>query len=247
MGRREILNTLYELLKVKENASQEELTESYHKILEKAASLPQSEKLIEQVRRIKIAYGILSDVEKRKKYDLDLATKRADELLENVQVKKEEVKPEVMESFIAHEQEEKLKQTISEQIDHVIENYNVSQVKQQNDQKLVEKRQKQQLRKAKKEAKKQQQLKREMEIQAYGRYLENQGYKVKYPWTWPRVKRLLISIVTVCISGFILWHIPFVKNTLVNLYQENFVVKLFVDMIASIFGWLINGIKSIFK
>lgn len=233
------MSTLYELLQVKENATQEEITESYHKILQKADSLPQNETIIEQIRRIKIAYGILSDSEKRKKYDSDLATKRAEELLENVQVK-DEKEPE---NLVELNKEERLKETISNQINNIMDNYEEQKIKQEQQKKLAEKQAKKEFRKAKK----QQQIKREMQIQAYGDYLQKQGYKVKYPWTWLRVKRLLIALFTVIVSLFILWHIPFVKNALTNVYQENFVIKFLVDIINSIFTSIINGIKSIFQ
>jgi len=238
-----ILSTLYELLQVKENATQEEITESYHKILQKADSLPQNEAIIEQVRRIKIAYGILSDSEKRKKYDSDLATKRAEALLENVQIKDEKE----LENLEESNQEERLKKTISNQINTIMDNYQEQKIKQEQQEKLAEKQAKKEFRKAKRETKKQQQIKREMQIQAYGDYLQKQGYKVKYPWTWLRVKRLLITIIAVILSLFILWHIPFIKNSLTNLYQENFVIKFLVDFINSIFTSIIDGIKSIFQ
>lgn len=237
------MSTLYELLQVKENATQEEITEMYHKILQKADSLPQNEAIIEQVRRIKIAYGILSDSEKRKKYDSDLATKRAEELLENVQIK-EEKEPE---SSVEPNKEERLKEIISNQINTITDTYQEQKIKQEQQKKLAEKQAKKEFRRAKREAKKQQQIKREMQIQAYGDYLQKQGYKVKYPWTWLRVKRLLIAIFVVIFTLFILWHIPFIKNSLTNLYQENIVIKYLVDILNSIFTSILDGIKSNFQ
>ena len=234
------MNNLYELFKVDENASQKEITDSYNRIIENANSLPQTEKLIEQIQRIKIAYGILSDEEKRKKYDLDLATKRAETLLETVKPKEIE---EAKEEQVSIEQEinkqlpekdnnqinkEKLRSEISKTIDE--------QVNEMNRQKQAEKERKKQERKAKKLAKKELEYEREKEMYEYGRYLENQGYKVKYPWTWLRIKRLLISLLTVFITCVILWHIPFVRKQLVALYEENFVIKFFVDIILNIFS-----------
>lgn len=236
--RENTLSTLYELFKVEENATQEEITESYNRILEKANSLPQNEKIIEQIRRIKIAYGILSDSEKRKKYDLDLADKRTNELLQKVQIKQEETNHEREEL-----DEQRMKQNISEQINRIVDAFEADGLKNQEEQKLAEKLQKKQFKKAKREAKRQQQIKREMEIQAYGSYLEKQGYRVKYPWTWLRVKRLLIAIVTIMITGVILWHIPVVRNALIHLYEENFVIKFLVDAIVSIFDGIMGGEK----
>lgn len=245
------MNTLYDLFKVKEDATPEEIKQAYDNILKKADSLPQNEKIIEQVRRIKIAYGILSDSEKRKKYDLDLATKRADELLENVQIQKDE--PKDKEDF---QFEKEMKQEIENQISHAVQFQNIRELKekvdkQRQEKKLIEEKlerqHKKQERKRKRQAKKEQALKREMEMNAYGEYLQRQGYKVKYPWTWLRVKRLIISIIAVIISLFILWQIPFIRNTLTDLYNTNFVVKFLADAIFSILSGIVGSIKSIFK
>ena len=188
--------------------------------------MPQNKKIIEQLGRIQIAYGILSNPEKRKRYDSDLANQRAEELLQKVQITEEE--PEVFQSGT---EEEKIKQTILEQINQVADSYEVEKIRQEKQQKLAEKQAKKDFRKAKREAKKRQQRKREMEIQAYGRFLEKQGYQVKYPWTWLRVKRLMISLLVILISLVILWQIPFVKNAGINLYHQNFIVKWMVDTI----------------
>ena len=229
------MGTLYELFHVKENATQDEITQAYQHLLKKADSLPQTEQLIEQVRKMKIAYEILSNSEKREKYDSDLAMKRTNKLLENIQVKQEENEFDETKNQ-DFTQGEKIKQTISNQIEIMTEIYNAQIKQEKNKQKIEEKKQ---IRKAKREAKKRQQIKREMEIQAYGRYLEKQGYKVKYPWTWIRVKRLFITIFILLFTIIILWQIPFVQNICLNLYKENFVIKFLVDAIR----WIIDMIK----
>ena len=262
------MSTLYELFNVKEDANTQQIEEAYNKIIEKANSLPQNDKIIEQVRRVKIAYGILIDPEKRKKYDL--ARKRAEELLGNIQVKnnivkEDEIKENVYEENEVEEElneqnynkneisevdEKRIKKAIEEQINHVIQSQNNEQI-QDNEEKLKQekiayKQQKKLERKNKRLAKKEAQYQREKQIQAYGEYLQKQGYRVKYPWTWPRVKRLLISIFVVIIFLVITWQIPFVQNALKNLYQENFVIKVLVDIIVSIFEFIVSMIKGIF-
>lgn len=239
------LSTLYEMFKVSENASQDEIKESYQVLLKKYESLPQTEELSKKVSTMKIAYGILSDTEKRKKYDQDLAQKRAEELLENVKITQESAvfeddeKHKIDEKINSVLQEQRLKDEIDRQINNAIEKQKIDE----KNRKLYEKQIKKQFRAEKRQAKKQRELEKEMQIQAYGKYLENQGYKVKYPWTWPRIKRLLISIIIVVISCFILWQIPFVRENLIKLYEENFIIKILVDIILSIF----NGIASLLK
>lgn len=249
------MSTLYDLFKVKENATQEELKESYNKILEKANSLPQTDKVVEQVRRVKIAYGILSNPEKRKKYDLDLAAKRADQLIENIQFKQEEPKQEEKQMPINNIEEpkldeERIKKAIDEQLNNVANTMQETQKNSDNEKKEEKSRARQlkkEERKRKRQYKKDQQFKREMQIQAYGEYLQNQGYKVKYPWTWLRVKRLIITIISIIIVAVIAWHIPFVRNTLTDLYNENFIVQILTDMVVSLFKSIIEAIKSIFE
>ena len=216
------MNTLYDLFKVKEDATQAQIKQAYDNLLKKADSLPENEKIIEQVRRIKIAYGILSDPEKRKKYDSDLATQRADELLQKMQIKTEQP----VEEKSSELEEREIKQEIENQIEQAIQFQSVRELKQKLDtqrqqkqlrQEKLEKQYKKQERKRKKQAKKDEELKREMQINAYGEYLQRQGYKVKYPWTWLRVKRLMISMIGVVIALLILWHIPFVRQTLTEI------------------------------
>lgn len=256
-----VLSTLYDLFKVKEDATQEQIKQAYHKILEKADSLPQNDKIVEQVRRVKIAYGILSDAEKRKKYDLDLANQRAEALIENVQVRNMEEKEDRQEELNKDLQEqeldeEKIKQAIDQQVEKMTQMHSVRELRENADKKRMEKKlqeealQKQAKKQARKEhrrAKKEQQLKREMQINAYGEFLSKQGYKVKYPWTWLRIKRLLITISATIIVMIIAWHIPYVRNMLTDLYNQNFMVKVLTDLVVSIFNMIIEGIKNIFK
>ncbi len=243
------MRNLYELFKVEEDATPEQITQAYHRLLAKSESLPQTENLKEQIGRIKIAYGILSNPEKRKKYDLDFATQKAKKLLEELPIKEEENKPEEKTSNTNSTitDETKMKQTIAKQIDAIMEVCNDQTKQYEKQQKTIEKQQKKYLRQEQRNQKKQKQLKREMEIQAYGRYLEQQGYQVKYPWTWLRVKRLLLAIFVLLISGFIIWQIPFIRKQIMDLYQQNFLIKVFIDSIVSIFTGIIDSIKSIFQ
>ena len=81
--------TIYELLEVQENASKEEIEKSYQKLIleyQKNPSLSEEENNQNEMilNKLKIAYEILSNDEKRKKYDNDLAKKRAEDLIKNV-------------------------------------------------------------------------------------------------------------------------------------------------------------------
>ena len=80
-------------------------------------------------------------------------------------------------------------------------------------------------------------------LRKYVTELRNRGYNVKYPWTWKRVKKLLIGIAAVILILFIAWQIPAVRDPLVELYNENVIVKSLVDVVKG----LIDAIFGVFK
>ena len=71
-------------------------------------------------------------------------------------------------------------------------------------------------------------------LEAYDNYLRSLGYKVKYRWTWQKVKKLLISIIVLIIVGACLWFIPPTKRYIIQMYEENFIIKMIVDIVISI-------------
>ena len=95
----------------------------------------------------------------------------------------------------------------------------------------------------KKEMKKAEREYKEKYQEAYVTELRNRGYNVKYPWTRKRVKNLIIGIVVVILVMVIAWQIPMVRDPLIELYNENVIVKTLVDIIKGI----INAILGIFK
>ena len=95
----------------------------------------------------------------------------------------------------------------------------------------------------KKEMKKAEREYKEKYKEAYVTELRNRGYNVKYPWTWKRVKNLLIGIIATILVIVIAWQIPMVREPLIDLYNENVIIKTLVDVVASI----LNAIFGVFK
>lgn len=95
----------------------------------------------------------------------------------------------------------------------------------------------------KKQMKKAQREYQERYQEAYVNELRNRGYNVKYPWTRKRVKNLLIGMFATVLTIFILWQIPMVREPLVELYNENSIIKTVVDIFVS----FIKAIFSVFK
>ena len=81
--------TIYDLLEVSENASKEEIEKSYQNLVIEYQTNPilsaeENKKNELILNKLKIAYEILVNDDKRKKYDRDLSKKRAEELIKNI-------------------------------------------------------------------------------------------------------------------------------------------------------------------
>lgn len=65
---------------------------------------------------------------------------------------------------------------------------------------------------------------------AYIRNLKKLGYKIRYKRTYKDYLALLLTIIFLAALGFILWHIPFVKNYFISLYNDNEILKNIIDI-----------------
>lgn len=234
--------TIYDLLEINEKASKEEIEQAYQKLIlqyHKDPKLTEKENADNELilNKIKLAYEILVDDEKRDKYDKALAKKRAEELIQNVSVSQKE--PEVKEKT-----EEKIPE--QNQTSSTIE-YKVEE----NEEVTLSEKEKNELKKAaeqefKANLKKAQKAEEEYNKaynEAYNNYMRKLGYKVKEPMTLKRFFNTIIFIVAFIITCFIFWLIPPVRNLLIDLYNENIIIKALVDIIRMLF----NSIIGIFK
>ena len=71
---------------------------------------------------------------------------------------------------------------------------------------------------------------------AYIQDLKNRGYKIKYKKSFSDYIKSLISIIIVFLILFILWHIPFIHNYFINLYNNNVILQIIGDFFSSIFN-----------
>ena len=83
------MKTFYDVLNVSEDASLEEIAISYKELKSKYKSYLSdpfnSQKDEEKIKKLDIAYKILSDSERKASYDKDLANMRTNELMSNLQ------------------------------------------------------------------------------------------------------------------------------------------------------------------
>ena len=220
--------TIYDLLEVNENASKEEIEKAYQSLVLEYKIDPilseQENKENEVIlNRLKMAYEILINDEKRKKYDDDLAKKRAEDLIKNVSINRDE-------------------ENVSQD--------DVEQIQEDEDDVLTQKQKNEAIKAAKKDFKKDLKKAKQYEEEynqaynkAYNDYLRKMGYAVKEPLTLKKIKDTIIVIVVIVLVCFIAWKIPPINKMLVQIYEENFIVKSLVDLVKI----LLNAIMSIFK
>ena len=258
------LVTVYDLLEVDEKASKEEIEKSYLKLLNEYKVDPnQTEEIRNQneliLKKLKLAYDILSDDAKREKYDNDLAQKRAEELIKNVTVKpeepkeekieKEEIKQEVAQSNIPNSMQDndnentniKYKKVDKQESyeDESRPEIELSDIEKKKIKKAAEKELKDNLKKAQKAEEEYNRAYNE----AYNNYLRKMGYSVKEPWTWKRIKNVLITLFAIVFTCTMIWLLPPTRNLMIQIYEDNFIVKSLVDIVVMLFDAIISAFK----
>lgn len=259
------LVTVYDLLEVDEKASKEEIEKSYLKLVNEYKVDPnQSEEIRNQneliLKKLKLAYDILSDDAKREKYDNDLAQKRAEELIKNVTVKPEEpkeekseeaeeVKQDVVQSNIPNSMQDDAENNtnikykkVDKQETYEDENrpqIELSDLEKKKIKKAAEKELKDNLKKAQKAEEEYNRAYNE----AYNNYLRKMGYSVKEPWTWKRIKNLLITLFAIVFTCTMIWLLPPTRNLMIQIYEDNFIVKSLVDIVVMLFDAIISAFK----
>ena len=256
--------TIYDLLEVSENASKEEIEQSYQNLVIEYQTnpvlTPEENKQNEMIlNKLKLGYEILMNDEKRKKYDKDLAKKRAEDLIKNIpdkskkdpEEKKEvhDVETETLNNDIVKNSSEKNAENDYQDIPKAKNTRN--REPSQNDEVELTKDEQKKIRKA---AQKEfnENLKRVQKAEeeynnayneAYRKYMKKMGYETKEPWTLKRIRNLLITILVIILVCAIAWIIPPIRKILINTYETNIVIKSLVDII----GALVKTIVSIFE
>lgn len=231
------MKTLYEILEVSETASKEVIEKAYKVLAKKYHPDLQQEldksKAEEMMKKINEAYDTLSNEIKRKKYDEELATKRNKENtnLYNQSNQETSSSSKKQENHISYSQKPSSNYTNSSNKqeymnEHIAEEY----------------------RKRQEEMQKNIQQQYEAQYQkAYENYLRSLGYRIRYKWTWKRVKELFKAIGIIIIISIIVWLFPPTHKLLVEFYESNEIVKAVINVIGGIFVGIWNAICSIFK
>lgn len=219
------MKTLYEILEVSETASDEiiekaykVLAKKYHPDLQQNGDKKSAE---ETMKKINEAYDVLSNKEKRRKYDEELKIKRDNEKTYNQQ-KKESYNPSRANQTYASYTQQNTNNREREDTEDYRE-------KQEELKRNIQRQYEEQYQKA------------------YENYLRNLGYRIKYRWTWKRIKELIKTIIIIAVILAIIWFFPPTHKLLMEIYESNTIVKTAVDIIYSIFVGAWRAICSIFK
>lgn len=223
--------TLYEILEVSENASEEiiekaykVLAKKYHPDLQGASEKQVAE---EKMKKINEAYDVLGNADKRKEYDEQLRQEREAEKARYYQEQNfqaESVQKNYSASYTNNTSNE----------NQQVYNYEEDKLKYQ-----------EKLREEEAEQRKimQEKLNKEYE-NAYYNYLKSLGYKVKHKWKKENFIDLLIVLAIMAVLVTALWFIPPSHDWMVNFYESNPIFKTIIDIIVSIVTGIFKGIWS---
>lgn len=218
----------YEILEVSEKASKEVIEKAYRVLAKKyhPDGKPQEEKAKaeQRMKQINEAYDVLSNEEKRSKYDSDLQWQKQQE----EDRKRQEEQRKMQETYEQMLQEERAinRQNGEERNQEVAQNK--SYATNENSRMASAKAIHSQMQRAYR--------------QAYNDYWRSKGYKIKEKWTWKKTKDLLKALGIILLIILFLWFFPPTHQMLVSFYEDNFIVKAIVDVIVNIVKGIGTGI-----
>lgn len=210
------MKTFYDVLNISENASIEEINYAYNNLkaqYEQYLSDPfNSAKAEEKLKKIDLAFKVLGDIERKSAYDKDLANMRNNEIMANLQKntdshnqtirlqeeqqRREEEEKKAKEAKLRAEKLEREKQEKLKFVQAEIE----KQIENQKKQYEIEEKNRKKL-----EAEK---------LSAYKKYLKEMGVIKDSPIK--KAGRTIFATIIVLGSVFLIFQIPFVKNSILE-------------------------------
>ena len=206
------MKNYYELLEIDSHASKEIIEKAFRVLAKKyhPDTQPQEKKQWAETKfkEINEAYEVLSNLERKKSYDEDLANSKAssEQKTDWLIQKNKELSQLVYE----------LQQQLSEVNKHTYSNYNHSNL----------------------ESNFYTSSNKNSQTYSTSKTSPNVFYQVTYSSIKNKLKDLLALFLTVGIVffiGFVLWHIPFTKNWLIEFYENNDLIHLLVNSFLSLF------------
>lgn len=224
----------YDILQVNKNASPEiiekaykVLAKKYHPDLQPEENKKQSEEIFKKINE---AYEVLSNPEKKQAYDESLLERERNN------------------SNTAQERHtNNTTNATSQQATNDFSRSNPlseEELRYRQQQESLRKQQMQQERQYQEQLQREQELAYQQELQqakqkayydAYIQDLKNRGYKIKYKKTFKDYLKSFIALLITIFILFLIFQIPFVKKFFINLYEENPIFRLLIDVILGLF------------
>jgi len=235
------MKNYYEILEISNNASQETIERVYKLLAKKYhpdLNPENPEAAAEKFKEISEAYEILSDSEKREKYNRELEEERKQIEYQN-QVELQRKIQQDMQSK-ANRYDVNFKNSIKQE-----ESYNEPQIKytvnevMQNNHSTFNKEQEEYYRNMQ-----EYQMKKAYN-DAYIEALKSMGVEIVYKKTFKDYLRIFATIIILIIVLFVLWQIPAVRENVIEVYEQSGPLKSIIDVIINIVTTLFNNIKDL--
>ena len=230
----------YDILQINQNASPEiiekaykTLAKKYHPDLQEENNKKEAEEILKEINE---AYEILSNSDKKALYDQNL---------KNETISQEDYDKIYHQNEALKEELNNLKNNTSNtttssniNLNSFNTNYNKkSQLNQEDIDRI--KKEEQELEYKKRQLQYQEQIEQARQKayhDAYIQDLKNHGYRIKYKKSFKDYLKGIISIIIVIIILILLWHIPFIQNFFLNLYETNKSIHYAIDFFINLFN-----------
>ena len=203
----------YEILEVSENASKEVIEKAYKALAKKYHPDLNKENPKEaeaKMKQLNEAYEVLIDENKRENFNKVLEKKR---------------QIEMQKSLYNNSKKENTK-SFSKSNDYYTDSEGNFYINTHNMDEKTKKKIKNKL--------------QERYLEAYDAYLRERGYKLKYKWTFKRVLQTVVAVIISILVLIILFFIPPIHELCIGLYEDNYVIKILVDIIKAFFEAIIS-------
>lgn len=214
----------YDILEINRNASPEIIEKAYKTLVKKYHPDLQEDGLKQEceakLKGINEAYEVLSDSSKKELYDSKL--------------KQEEEQAKQQDSWFYQEHTTQPNEKKQDEAFYQAQQLARNQALEQAQKQAEEQARLQAMEQARYEQQMNQAINKAYH-DAYIQDLKNRGYKIRYKKTFKDYVRGIISIIAVVAILVLLWHVPFVHNFFINIYEENEITHTAVDIITNIF------------
>lgn len=239
------MKNYYEILEVSPKASQEMISKAYKVLVKRyhpdlQTSQEAKEKCEVKIKEINEAYDVIGDEQKRKEYDVKLEAE-SQKIKSNQEqnqdyrtAKKTNYNSSQSNNQVPNNNQNVRNNTNSNSYDSIKDIHARAQerMRQRQDQRQQEFNQQQMNQEYQKQY---QDAINKAYHDAYIQDLKNRGYKIKYKKTFNDYLRSMVALlITIGIIAMVV-QIPFVKDFLHSLYEENPFIKGIVDSIANLF------------